>query len=399
MKRWKQVIAMGILLNIAQTTFAQTGFDALSKSLDRVIKNDSLPGISVVLVNANHIIYEHNSGYADVANHIKYTSQTIQNIGSVSKTFIAVALMKAVEAGYFTLETDINTLLPFKVVNPNCPGAVITVRELSNHTSGIVDNPDIFPGTYEFDEGFAPYDTAAYRLLKNLGYRKQVSDEPLGAFLKDYLSPGGRYYNAKNFGSGLPGSSSSYSNIASALAAYIIEVKSGMSYALFTEKYILKPLKMENSGWFLKDKPSAKYAKPYYNLTASFPFYQCITYPDGGLRTNTADLGKYLMALINGYNGDELLLRKSSYQAMFAPQFSKEHPPKGISLASRNKGIFWNLYNNGTIGHDGDDPGVSSFLFFNPATGIGGVFICNKYLADKSDIITLLFKAANEKQE
>jgi hypothetical protein len=66
-------------------------------------------------------------------------------------------------------------------------------------------------------------------------------------------------------------------------------------------------------------------------------------------------------------------------------------------LANRNKGIFWNLYNNGTIGHDGDDPGVSSFLFFNPETGMGGVFLCNKYLADKTPIINLLVQFTNER--
>jgi CubicO group peptidase (beta-lactamase class C family) len=49
------------------------------------------------------------------------TSHIVQNIGSFSKTFIAVALMTAIELGYFTLETDINTILPFLVVNPNVP--------------------------------------------------------------------------------------------------------------------------------------------------------------------------------------------------------------------------------------------------------------------------------------
>ncbi|WP_448104485.1 serine hydrolase [Pedobacter panaciterrae] len=129
---------------------------------------------------------------------------------------------------------------------------------------------------------------------------------------------------------------------------------------------------------------------PYYDLVASFPFYQFITYPDGGLRTNTVDLSKYLIALINGYNGNQSLLSKVSYQTMFTPQFSKDNPPKGISLAYRNKGIFWNLYNNGTIGHEGDDPRVSSFLFFSPSTGQGGVFLCNRYLADNHFTVYIL---------
>lgn len=397
MNRWKQLIIGSTLFFVSgQIAQGQSRRAALSTSLAQIVKKDSLTGMSVVLVNSKQIVYEHNFGYADVAKKTKYSSNTIQIIGSVSKTFTAIALMKAIELGYFNLETNINTILPFKIVNPNYPTANITVRELSNHTSSIVDNPTILPDTYQFKEDFATYDASAYKVLQNMGYQKKVDDTSLKTFLYDYLSKDGKYYHTNNFVNSEPGSSSHYSNIASALAAYLIEVKSGMTYAEFTEKYILKPLKMHSSGWFLDAQKLEKYAKPYYDLVSSFPFYQCITYPDGGLRTNTADLSKYLIALINGYNGNQQLLNKESYQTMFSPQFSKENPPKGISLAYRNKGIFWNLYTNGTIGHDGDDPGVSSFLFFNPATGQGGVFLCNRYLADKTEIINLLVKYTND---
>lgn len=389
------IIGAVVLCLCRQTANGQSKFDSLTTSLQEIITKDSLPGMSVVLVNTNHIVYEHNFGYADVAKKINYTSSSIQSIGSVSKTFIAIALMKAIELGYFNLETDINTILPFKVENPNYPNTVITVRELTNHSSSILDNPDIYPNTFQFDEGFSSYDTTAYKRLQNLGFRKKVSDTPLKTFLKDYLSVNGKYYHPNNFGSIAPGGSSHYSNIASALAAYLIEVKSGMSYAEFTEKQILKPLKMYHSGWLLDTKRLHQYAKPYYDLVLSLPFYHSTTYPDGGLRSNTADLSKYIIALIHGYNGDQSLLRTKSYRAMFSPQFSKDHLPEGISLLHRNKGIFWNLYTNGTIGHDGDDPGVSSFLFFNPKTGRGGVFLCNRYLADKSQIINLLVEATN----
>ncbi|WP_158796648.1 serine hydrolase [Pedobacter sp. L105] len=391
------IIGTLVLCFCRQPAIGQSRFDSLTTSLQEIIKKERLPGMSVVLVNANRIVYERNFGYADVVRKINYTSSSIQSIGSVSKTFIAIALMKAIELGYFNLETDINTILPFKVLNSKYPENIITVRELANHSSSILDNPDIYPNTIQFDEGFAPYDTTAYKLLQNLGYRKKVSDTPLKIFLKDYLSVNGKYYYPNNFGSIAPGGSSHYSNIASALAAYLIEVKSGMSYAEFTEKYILKPLKMYNSGWFLNAKKLDQYAKPYYDLVSSFPFYHSVTYPDGGLRSNTADLSKYIIALIKGYNGDQSLLSSQSYQTMFSPQFSKEHPPEGISLLHRNRGIFWNLYTDGTIGHDGDDPGVSSFLFFNTKTGQGGVFLCDKYLADKTQIINLLVRATNSR--
>ncbi|MBB5621854.1 CubicO group peptidase (beta-lactamase class C family) [Pedobacter cryoconitis] len=397
MKKWKQLIIGSTLLCVCtQIAYGQSRFDSLTTSLAQIVKKESLTGMSVVLVNSKKIMYEQNFGYADVAKKTKYSAQTIQVIGSVSKTFLAIALMKAVESGYFNLETKINDILPFKVINPSYPTASIKVRELSNHSSSILDNPAIFPDTYQFDEGFAAYDVSAYKVLQDMGYRKKVSSTSLKEFLQDYLSGDGKYYNTGNFADSEPGSSSHYSNIGSALAAYLIEVKSGMTYAEFTEKYILKPLKMQNSSWFLNTEKLAQYARHYYDLETSFPFYECITYPDGGLRTNTTDLSKYLIALINGYHGNQSLLSKKSYQTMFTPQFSKDNPPKGISLANRNKGIFWNLYTNGTIGHDGDDPGVSSFLFFNPATRQGGVFLCDRYLADKSEIIALLAKYTND---
>jgi len=97
MNRCKRII-IGIALLCIYTHIAQgqSKFDRLTTSLGEIIKRDSLTGMSVVLVNSKQILYKHNFGYADVAKRIKYTSQTIQNIGSVSKTFIAIALMKAV---------------------------------------------------------------------------------------------------------------------------------------------------------------------------------------------------------------------------------------------------------------------------------------------------------------
>lgn len=343
--------------------FGQSRFDTLTRALQEVYQKDSLPGMSVVLVNRKEIIYEHSFGYADLKRKIKYSSKSIQNIGSVSKTFAAIALMKAVELGYFKLDTDINTILPFRVINPNSPTSLITVRQLANHTSGILDNPSIFYNTYQFDTSLVAYDQVAYNKLKRLGFNQKVNDCSLARFMYDYLSEQGQYYAKQNFGPDAAGTSSSYSNIGSALAAYLVEVKSGISYADFTTRYIFHPLHMHQSSWFVDAKKLKNYARPYDDTYLGLPFYHLITYPDGGLRTSTSDLGKYLIALLKGYQGDEQLLTSPSYATMFTPQFSKESAPKGIRLTTRNKGIFWNLYVNGSIGHDGDDPGVSSFLF------------------------------------
>jgi len=129
-----------------------------------------LPGLSVILVNKTGIAYEKNFGYADVENKVPFTSFTNQNIGSVSKTLIAIALMKAVELHYFTLEINVNDILPFQIESPNDLDGRITVRELTNHTSGIIDNAAIYL-THIFYPELLSYSEQAFGALKTLGYQ------------------------------------------------------------------------------------------------------------------------------------------------------------------------------------------------------------------------------------
>ncbi|QMU31374.1 serine hydrolase domain-containing protein [Adhaeribacter radiodurans] len=350
---------------------AQALYDSLDAKLSAIYQQDRLPGLSVVMVNKKGVLYQKNWGYVRLAEQQVYSNHTIQNIGSVSKTFIAAALMKAIEQGYFTLETDINTILPFPVINPNVPQQPIKIKHLVMHTSGIIDNEAIYLKTYLFDTT-GVYSKPAYHLLKQKGYTGGMLDTSLSAFMYAYLSQKGNLYGKANFAVNPPGTSYHYSNIASALAGYLIEVKTGMSFATYTQKYILAPLQMTHSGWYLHDIDQTLHANLYYNREQALPFYSEITYPDGSLRTCTADMSKYLIEMIKGYQGTSSLLTRASFQAMFQPQFSATNYPEGIAISKRNKGVFWNIYNSGIISQDGDDPGVSTYLFFNVKTGVGG---------------------------
>ncbi len=284
------------------------------------------------------------------------------------------------------------TSYPMKSLTPITQDT-ITIKELTNHTSGIIDNDSIYPNRYTFYPNLRSYNKELLGLIGARGYQEKVKDASIKDFFYNYLSKEGKYYSKNNFSSSQAGTAYNYSNLGSALAAYLIEIKSGLSYDKFTEKYILKPLKMVNSSWFIDTRNLENHARLYYNLDKDFPLYSLLTYPDGGLRTSCNDLCKYLMAVIKGYKGNTFLLSNTSFKEMFAPMFTASNAPQSIRLANRNKGVFWNLYSNGTIGLDGDDPGVSSYLFFNPATGMGGLFLCNKYMDDKQAIVELLVRA------
>jgi CubicO group peptidase (beta-lactamase class C family) len=122
----------------------------------------------------------------------------------------------------------------------------------------------------------------------------------------------------------------------------------------------------------------------------AFPYYSLTTYPDGGLRTSALDLSKYVLEMIHSLNGNSKILTNKSVETMFKPAFTTATVPTNMNLQTRNKGVFWNIYNDGYIGHDGDDPGVTTNILFNDHMGI--VFITNIYLKDRTDILKILKK-------
>ena len=368
---------------------AQTTVDSLTYHLDEYLHKKDLPGFAVVILNNKGPIYQKGFGYADIKNQKTFTPKTIQNIGSVSKTVVAVALMKAIELNYFTLETDINEILPFKVVNPYRPDQLIRVKDLTTHTSGIIDNEDMFNRTYRFRKS-SDLDPILGQFMKAHGYTSDLADTTLQTFLKSYLSPTGKLYSAKNFYDSEPGKRASYSNVGSALAAYLIEVKSGMSFPAFTEKYVFGPLKMHHSDWYLTRRNLKQHSVPYFTKQMAFPYYTLTTYPDGGLRTSALDLSKYVLEMIRGLNGNSKILANESVKTMFKPVFTAATVPANMNLQTRNKGVFWNIYNDGYIGHDGDDPGVTTNILFNDHIGI--VFLTNIYLKERTDILKILKK-------
>ncbi len=346
-----------LILSLSISVFAQQNVsEKLDEKLRELQVKSGFPGFAVAIVNENGTLYQNGFGFADVKSKTPYTTRTIQPVGSVSKTVIGAALMKAVEMKLFSLETNVNEILPFKIYNPNFPKAEITIKQLATHTSSIVDREEIYEKTY---------------------IKAKKANVSLGDFFKDYLSVKGKYYSAKNFDKNDAGAAFNYTNIGAALAAYLIEIKSGMTFADFTAEYVFAPLEMNNSHWFYDDAKAKNYATLYDPKRKPLPVYSSITYPDGSLKTSVEDLSKYLREIIRGFAGDGVILSKDSFQTMLGKQFAIDKLPFKINPREPNQGIFFVHRKNGLIGHTGSDPGVSAFMFFNPKTKIGKIFITN----------------------
>jgi len=371
--KWIFLLLCGLLL---QFGYSQNQNPELTKTLQSIYKKSGFPGFAVAVLNENGIVYENVFGFADVKNKLPYTTNSVQNIGSVSKTFIGAALMKAVELGYFNLDSDLNAVFPFNVSNPDFPNEPITIRQLATHTSSITDNENVYSKTFypnEYSDVKSPLykDFIAHSTIPNR------ADLELSTFLKSYLSQDGKLFSKANFASEKPGTSFHYSNIASALAAYIIEVKANMPFDQFCKKYIFKPLQMHETSWKLNDSIVKNHVKIYNRKKQYYPLYSEITYPDGSLKTSISDLSKYLIEMINGFDGTGKILSKESFTTLFQKQFPEGQFPLGFDPKEPNSGIFWRFKSNGQIGHTGSDLGITTFMFFDPKTKTGKIFLAN----------------------
>lgn len=342
---------------------------AFTDTLTTLYKASVLPGFAITVVKDGAIHYQQAFGHANVEKDVKYTNETNQPIGSISKTFIGVALMKAIEQGHFTLETNINDILPFEVNNPYTPDRPIQIKHLVTHTSGFEDSEEIYDLQYYIKTG-ANVLLPASQIILDLGIA--INDGiPLGDYLTAIFSADGPLYDEDHFLEEGPGKVYAYSNIAASLAGYLIEVKTGKSYAAYVKEYILGPLNMKNTGYdrslLIQDKLSTLYVAKEY----PFPEYAHPSYPDGFLNTSNEALSLFLLEMMKGANGKGTILSIESYKTLFQIQ-----SPDGMD-ADEIHGVFWDLPDNGRISHNGADPGVITFLSFDPMTNTGHIMMTN----------------------
>ncbi|MEM1322696.1 MAG: serine hydrolase [Bacteroidota bacterium] len=341
----------------------------LEQALYLISKERHIPGFAVSVVDGNGVLFKKGFGYANLAQGTPYTTETIQNIGSISKTLIGLSLMKLVEQGKLSLETPINEVLPFEVINPHYPEIPITIKHLANQTSTIKETKD-YERSYLLTEQVQLDRHGFHRSeYKNFKAASEHDKMPMDSFLFNIVAKEGEWYRKRNFLKIPPGTAFHYTNVGSTLAAYIVELVSGQGFDAFTQQHILSPLGLKASGWSFDQVDLAQHATLYGIYKKPFPKYTLITYPDGGLITSTSDLSRYLVELIKGYNGKSKLLSAASFQEMMVKQQFKEE--------GSGYGIFWEETTDKRLGHNGGDPGIVSMMYYNPKTKIGTTFLAN----------------------
>ena len=166
-----------------------------------------------------------------------------------------------------------------------------------------------------------------------------------------------------------------YSNIATALAAYLVETTTGTPFDDHCDVNIFGPLGLTNTGWHLADLDENIVAMPYgwyQGQHQAFGHFGYPDYPDGQLRASPRDLATFLLAYGEGGTlGRAKILESATVEDMWTPQLPNVEP---------SQGVFWyweSMVGKDVIGHNGSDYGVATDMYYDPETGVGIVTLVN----------------------
>jgi CubicO group peptidase (beta-lactamase class C family) len=345
-------------------------WEALDSFVVNQMQQACIPGVSVSLVDANGTRFVGAYGWADLEAERPLTVDTPCMMASASKMVVGLSLAVAATDGDLSLHDPVTRHVDFPLVNPRIgtDQAPIRLSHLATHSSGIADNWDVL------DRLYRPGDP-----LSGLAY-----------FLPEYLVRGGRWYSgSKNFHRWAPGDAWMYSNVGAALAAHAVEGATGTRFKRYSHRKFFGPLGMDHSEWFLEDlrerdiEPAVPYTFDRDDRWKAVEHYGFPTWPDGQLRSTARDMGMLLrLVLGNGVvDGTRVVSPEAVDLLLSRPQGDlSEWYLSEFMLQQR---VFWfdlALGDRTLTGHDGDDIGVSSEVFYDRTSGVGVALVMN--LAD-----------------
>ncbi|HXD93974.1 MAG TPA: serine hydrolase domain-containing protein, partial [Bacteroidia bacterium] len=119
-----------------------TLLDGLSSQLEKEILTDKDECLAITVIKNDTIIYFKGCGHFDKKHKLLPDTSTIFRIGSITKSFTTVLMLKLIEEGYFKLNDPIEKYVPeIKNLQGYTDSTKITFKQLASHTSGLEREP------------------------------------------------------------------------------------------------------------------------------------------------------------------------------------------------------------------------------------------------------------------
>lgn len=333
--------------------------EQVSALVNPLVDGQWMMGVSVALIDGASTELFHFGSLGEGRPAV--ASNTIFEIGSVTKTFTSLLLADLVREGKVGLEDPVASLLPAGVSVPELNGRAITLLDLATHTSGLPRLPtNLLPEVPTAEDVVDPY--AEYPV------------EALYEFLAGYTLPVE------------PGTRFEYSNLGANLLGHALSLADGTSYAAAIERRISTPLGLPDTVVRIDALQAPRLVTPHdvdllpvaiWNWTAA-------TEGGGALRGTAVDLARYVVAeleasaLVPSLDAgveagvDAGVDGSSVRQSMRFTQI-----PRRPTTGADPIGLAWFFNGDTVLWHNGGTGGSRSMVVFDTARQIGVVVLTN----------------------
>ncbi len=309
-----------------------------------------LPSVVLAAVRGGEASFV-SVGFRDIGRALPADPDTLYGVGSVTKSFTSLALLKLEEQGLLSLEDPVGKYVPLDL---RVRGEPVRLWHLMTHTSGI------------------PALAYAEALIRGL---EGEAEEWLPAASPEdvlaILSGAGDWAEAK------PGERFFYLNEGYVLLGKVIERVSGRAYRDYVEEEILKPLGMTRSTFRREAVESdGNVAKPYLLAgdgveEGRFPWG---IEADGGLWSCARDLARYIEFLIKG---EPRLVSRERLAEAFRPRVRTPWSVYGDESYGYGWIITERFYGGRLVSHGGSVLVYTAWVGFQPEKGVGVAVLAN----------------------
>lgn len=323
--------------------------------LDEIASANAVVGYVIGIVSEGRFVSAHAFGERELGTGQCLDTSSILHWASVSKPFVATAIMQLHERGMLDLDSPMVEILP-DYRTPDARLRRITIRQLLLHTSGLPDVED-----YQWDR--PQYDDGALS--------RWVLEESPRVLLFD------------------PGSAREYSNTGYDILGLVIQRVSGTSFEKYMERNIFAPLGMTETTFVYPDVPDRLRTVGHSGTGNRVPVehypYNRRHAPSSTLNTNVTDMGRFVSALLNGGQlGETRILDARTVDEMWTPRWTvRDRPLKAAAMG-------WVVEDHDgrrMIRHFGWDDGFRSALIVFPDERSAVFLVTNDETAPMGELL------------
>ena len=321
--------------------------EELKTAIEKIRTETNIPAVGIALVNKDGPLWIAGLGEANIEQHTPADENTLFRIGSVSKMFAALAVLKLQEEGKLNLNDKIRDLVPeIQFENQWEETHPVRIAHLLEHTTGW---DDIHLAEY------------AYSAPDSMSTKEGLD-----------------YHPDSRKSRWIPGTRHAYCNAGSAVVAYIVEKISGKKYEDYIAETFFKPLDMPSTSYFQTELYKQKGATLYTNGKPE-NYWHIIHRAAGSINSSPKDMANFMQFLLQrGATQNQQLIPSAAFDRMEIPTTtlgSTARLTAGYGLANYTSG--YKDFNMAFHGHNGGVFGGLTELSYNKELETGYVFMIN----------------------